>query len=61
MQPEPEPSTGRHSSRGGSLIEYMFLVLLIAVACITALTAFGLSVGENVDDSSDRIQSSFSP
>lgn len=38
------------TERGASLVEYALLLALIAVVCITALTALGLGLNDNYDE-----------
>lgn len=48
-------SRHRRSERGAGLVEYALMVSLIAVACIMALSAFGLSNGGSINNSSEKI------
>ena len=41
--------------RGASLVEYAFLVALIAVVCLGALALLGSATGGNFDNSADSI------
>ena len=53
---EPTVAPRRHrSDRGASLVEYALMISLIAVACIVALSAFGVSNGGSINNSSDKI------
>lgn len=48
-------STRTRDDRGASLVEYALLLALIAVVCLAALTALGVSLGENYDESQTSI------
>jgi len=55
-----QPSHRSHQDRkardrGASLVEYAFLVALIAVVCLGALALLGAATGGNFDDSADSI------
>ena len=41
--------------RGASLVEYVLLLSLIVLVALAGLTAFGSTVGDNIDDSASRI------
>jgi Flp pilus assembly pilin Flp len=43
------------SQRGASLVEYLLLVMLIAIVCISAVTWFGESNSSKLSDISSRI------
>ena len=40
---------------GASLVEYTLLMTLIALVCLAALTAFGSTNSDSVDNSASRI------
>ena len=47
--PEADPD------RGATLVEYVLLLSLIVLVCLASLTAFGDTVGGNIDSSASRV------
>lgn len=45
----------RDGERGAGLLEYLFLVSLIAMVCISAVTYFGNQNGDSMQKSADTI------
>ena len=45
----------RRNERGASLVEYALMISLIAVACIVALSAFGVTNGGSINNSANEI------
>ena len=45
----------RHDERAAALVEYVFLVALIAIACLVAVTFFGSSVQSRFDKSASTV------
>ena len=45
--------------RGGSYVEYAFLVVLIAVACLVTVAYFGHSTADNIDRSGGSVAEAF--
>ncbi len=43
------------SDRGASLVEYVLMLSLIVLVALASVTAFGETLGENVDDSASRV------
>lgn len=43
------------SEAGASLVEYVFLLTLIAVVCVVAITFFGTATRDNLDSSASRL------
>lgn len=43
-----------HSERGASLVEYVILVAIIAVACIFTIQTFGQHISNSIDKSTDE-------
>jgi pilus assembly protein Flp/PilA len=49
-------STASHrGERGASLVEYALLVALIAVVCVAAVTAMGINLNDNYNESTTSI------
>ena len=49
------PGGSARDERAASLVEYVMMIALIAVVCITAITYFGSTNAGSVNDSSSRI------
>ena len=45
----------RRGDRGASLVEYALLLALIAVVCVAAVTAMGLGLNDNYNESTTSI------
>jgi Flp pilus assembly pilin Flp len=45
----------RRGDRGASLVEYALLLALIAVVCLAAVTAMGLELNDNYNESTTSI------
>ena len=45
----------RDGERGASLVEYALLLALIAVVCLAAITALGLNLNDNYNESTTSI------
>lgn len=45
------------TDRGAGVVEYALLVALIAVACLVALQAFGITNGGSINNTSSRYTS----
>ena len=45
----------RLHDRGASLVEYALLLALIAVVCLAAITALGLNLNDNYNESTTSI------
>ena len=43
------------TERGASLVEYVLMLSLILLVALAGVSAFGTSVGDNVDNSASRI------
>ena len=43
------------SDRGASLVEYVLMLSLILLVALASVSAFGETLGENVDDSASRV------
>ena len=43
------------TDRGATLVEYVLLLSLIVLVCLASLTAFGDTVGGNIDSSASRV------
>jgi Flp pilus assembly pilin Flp len=55
-QPDHRSHQDREArDRGASLVEYAFLVALIAVVCLGAVALLGAATGANFDNSTDSI------
>jgi len=48
-----ETTTGAERDRGAGLVEYVLLLSLIALVCVSALTFFGGATGGSVSNSGD--------
>ena len=46
---------GNRDERGASLVEYALLVALIAVVCVAAVTAMGINLNDNYNESTTSI------
>ena len=46
---------GQRDERGASLVEYALLLALIAVVCLAAVTALGLNLNDNYNESTTSI------
>lgn len=53
-QTEDLRSMGR-DERGASLVEYVLMLSLILLVALAGVSAFGSTLGENVDDSASRV------
>lgn len=53
---EHQPS-GPGSERGAGLVEYALLVALIAIVCLSAVTAFGSNNEGSINNTSDSVAS----
>ena len=51
----PPVGAGWADERGASYVEYAFLLVLIAVVCIAAVTFFGNATSANLDSSASRL------
>ena len=47
--------SGQRGERGASLVEYALLLALIAIVCIAAVTATGVNLNENYNESTTSI------
>lgn len=47
--------SGSRGERGASLVEYALLVALIAVVCVAAVTAMGINLNDNYNESTTSI------
>ncbi|MFT5204655.1 MAG: Flp pilus assembly pilin Flp [Candidatus Aldehydirespiratoraceae bacterium] len=45
----------RPTERGASLVEYILLLSLILLVALAGVSAFGTTIGDNVDDSASRV------
>lgn len=54
LRPYVRARLGR-SERGASLVEYLLLVMLIAIVCIGAITFFGNSNSSKLSDIGSRV------
>lgn len=51
----PSLRAGWTDERGASYVEYAFLLVLIAVVCIAAVTFFGNATSASLDSSASRL------
>ncbi len=42
-------------NRGASVVEYVLLLSLIVLVCLAGVTAFGETLGGNIEDSASRV------
>jgi Flp pilus assembly pilin Flp len=56
----PHRRTVRRSQRGATIVEYILLVCLIAVACLVAVSSFGSSVHATLTNSNAQMTPSAS-
>ena len=48
-------SETRAAQRGASLVEYVLMLSLILLVALAGVSAFGTTLGDNVDNSASRI------
>jgi pilus assembly protein Flp/PilA len=48
-------AAGGRDDRGASLVEYALLLALIAVVCLAAVTALGINLNDNYNESTTSI------
>lgn len=51
----PDVSDHGAAQRGASLVEYVLMLSLILLVALAGVSAFGTTLGDNVDDSASRI------
>lgn len=51
----PDVSENRAAQRGASLVEYVLMLSLILLVALAGVSAFGTTLGDNVDNSASRI------
>ena len=49
------PHCDEPTERGASLVEYVLMLSLILLVALAGVSAFGSTLGDNVDDSASRI------
>lgn len=52
---DDQTGSGEDADRGASLVEYVLMLSLILLVALAGVSAFGTTLGENVDDSASRV------